>query len=416
MRPNFIILIYSIGLAFAPSLTPKSEPLLWVVYYSLLVILSLFIPVPKNYIWAWALFFRVLTLGREPNFSEDWMRFAWDGKLILLGYSPFTLTPADAWNVLSEQLISKDWEYLFRNMNSPNYYSVYPFFLQAFFALGGMFGVKAYLVFQFLTLVFAVAVAYSLQLRSTKVAWFFASQPLAVLESVSQAHPEIIFAWALLFLLAPTSNSKSFWGSVLAMQAKLSFIFVPLGAILWRANHFSKIILGTALSAFLFFGLNFFSLNKHWQGGFGLFFHSFQFHGLVSGLTAPIFNALGYGWGNGFFSIFCYLIALVHIKKKNMQGSYLFWVIGLLVVFSPTIHPWYLLPVFVLWPKELSLFPLFVYAWTSGLSYWIYSGEINRFLYALGESLILVFAISYTPSFWKATYFGTGEDTHSQRF
>ena len=72
----------------------------------------------------------------EPQWSEDGARFLWDGELIRQGQNPYGLTPTQVLEQQGEESgLSAE---LFQELNSPNYYSVYPPLNQAFFWLGAL--------------------------------------------------------------------------------------------------------------------------------------------------------------------------------------------------------------------------------------------------------------------------------------
>ena len=75
---------------------------------------------------------RVCLIFCFPNLSDDIYRFYWDGKLILAGYNPYGILPTEALNYNIGGL-SKD---IFDQLNSPNYYTIYPPINQVYSAFG----------------------------------------------------------------------------------------------------------------------------------------------------------------------------------------------------------------------------------------------------------------------------------------
>ncbi len=70
-------------------------------------------------------FFRVSIFFFAPQWSEDGIRFLWDGELLRQGQNPYQMTPVQ----VQEQLGAAEAVYLtqlFGEFNSPHYYSVYP--------------------------------------------------------------------------------------------------------------------------------------------------------------------------------------------------------------------------------------------------------------------------------------------------
>ncbi len=77
-----------------------------------------------------------------PRLSEDIYRFIWDGRLVFLGINPFNFKPS----YFIEQQLYTDvlTPTLFSQLNSPNYYSVYPSVLTYIISLVR----NAYLIFK----------------------------------------------------------------------------------------------------------------------------------------------------------------------------------------------------------------------------------------------------------------------------
>ena len=78
---------------------------------------------------------RAVLLPAMPNLSDDLYRFVWDGRLLAQGYDPFAYRPSEimqgAGNVAADGIDQA----LFEQLNSPEYYTIYPPVNQAVFAL-----------------------------------------------------------------------------------------------------------------------------------------------------------------------------------------------------------------------------------------------------------------------------------------
>ena len=78
-------------------------------------------------------FFGRLFLFSIPNLSDDFYRFIWDGRLLASGNHPFAQLPVyyiD--NNISIQGIDEE---LFKSLNSPEYFTIYPALSQYVFWL-----------------------------------------------------------------------------------------------------------------------------------------------------------------------------------------------------------------------------------------------------------------------------------------
>ncbi|MDQ2794026.1 MAG: hypothetical protein M3Y12_08465, partial [Bacteroidota bacterium] len=89
-----------------------------------------------------ALVFRLLWLPAQPALSDDVYRFRWDGLLVAHGVNPFRFRPdeliADGARTALPDPAARartlpELQQLYRRLNSPHYYSVYPPVCQAIF-------------------------------------------------------------------------------------------------------------------------------------------------------------------------------------------------------------------------------------------------------------------------------------------
>jgi hypothetical protein len=195
------------------------------------------------------LLLRVSVFFFVPQWSEDAVRFLWDGELLRLGHNPYLLTPADL-QVQGEGPAGTYGKQLFETMNSPDYYSVYPPLNQAFFWLGAQVAqgnvLQGILCLRLLLLLGEVGVFYLLiyllanfQLPQKQVLlyWF---NPLVVLEVVGNLHFE---GMVLLFLLASVAAlvrhrfgfSGAFWGLAVGMKL-LPFLLAP-AFFFWKGKN-----------------------------------------------------------------------------------------------------------------------------------------------------------------------------------
>ena len=88
-------------------------------------------------------FARLVFFVAEPNLSQDFYRFLWDGRLLAQGLSPYLLTP-DQWVAQGNIPINQSTQ-LLEGMGSLSraHYSNYPPVNQFFFWLSGLFSCKS---------------------------------------------------------------------------------------------------------------------------------------------------------------------------------------------------------------------------------------------------------------------------------
>lgn len=89
---------------------------------------------PDRFFLLSAVVFRVILLLAPPNLSDDYARFAWDGRLLAHGFNPYLYLPRSLLGTNIAQLAGLT-DDLFSRLNSPDYFTVYPPLNQAFFGL-----------------------------------------------------------------------------------------------------------------------------------------------------------------------------------------------------------------------------------------------------------------------------------------
>ena len=134
----FIVLLSSIGvLAYKPSQSDFS----WIISsYSVAFIAYYFLLKFKwtvTELLVLATVIRIILIPAFPNLSDDLYRFIWDGNLIVEGVNPYIHLPTE----ITEKYdwASQDGE-LFAEMNSPEYYTIYPPLNQFVFGLSSLLG------------------------------------------------------------------------------------------------------------------------------------------------------------------------------------------------------------------------------------------------------------------------------------
>ena len=322
-----------------------------------------------NFWWllAFGIFFRVSIFFFAPQWSEDGIRFLWDGELLRQGQNPYQMTPAQ----VQEQLGAGAAVYLtqlFEELNSPHYYSVYPplnqllFWGAAQFAQGHL--EKGYLALRLLLLLGEVGV-FSLLCwllsrfgLPQKQIIFYWLNPLVILEVVGNLHFEGLVLFFLVASLAAMSRQKlgfsgMFWGLAIGMKL-LPLLFAP-AFLFWKQTRkslgFWGMAVGIGLLCFLPLALggawqNFFQSLQLYQG-------KFEFNASVYYLLREVGN-----WLVGYNTIGILtklgtaitVAGVIWMSWKRSQATFE-GIIGLWVqlyllyfILQPVVHPWYLLP------------------------------------------------------------------------
>ena len=302
----------------------------------------------------------------EPNWSEDGVRFLWDGELLRQGQNPYLLTPTQVQEQQGEGSGLSD--QLFGALNSPNYFSVYPPLNQVLFWLGALGAQgnleQGYLALRCILLLGEVGVFYLLwgllarfELPKKQILWYWFN-PFVILEVVGNLHFEGL---VLLFLLASLGSltrqkpglSGIFWGLAVGMKL-LPFLLAP-AFFFWKGVRTSLQFWGMAALVLLlaFLPLVYWNSWQNFLQSLQLYQGKFEFNASIYYL----FRAVGYELA-GFNTIWyltkvgmvCTLLGVLWLTWKRSNAS-LFeipsvWVQLYLLYFllQPVVHPWYLLP------------------------------------------------------------------------
>lgn len=320
-----------------------------------------------NQILFMGLVLRACVFFFEPNWSEDGVRFLWDGTLVKEGKNPYLLTPEE-WSKLPRDNENPFWEQSFKKLNSSTYYSVYPPLKQVLFWLGALFAQndlhQGYLVLRGLLLGLEAGVFYLLWTllvrfqRSEKLIFFYWFNPLVIVEIIGNLHFE---GGVLFFLLLACwgfdrekkALSGLAWG--LAVGIKLLPLLLAPSLLFWKETKKNPAFWGSAFLTLMlsFSPLIFYESWKNFFQSLQLFQGKFEFNASLYYLARTI----GFWWQGyntievltkiGFGITFLGAIWISWKRSSSsIQGFLEGWVLLYLGYFlvQPVVHPWYLLP------------------------------------------------------------------------
>ena len=317
--------------------------------------------------WRWfvglGILLRLLLVFAPPLLSDDVYRFIWDGRLLLAGHNPFDqlpgyyLEPGNAVPGLTRAL--------YDSLNSPGYFTIYPPAAQAVFAFavwlfpqsisGSTLVMKGVLFLaECGTLLLLPRLLRRWELPPSRVL-VYALNPLIILEITGNLHFEglLIFFLVLSFRLLArgwlVGAALAFAGSVVAKL--LPVLFLPL---LWRR-------LGTR-QAWLFYGLvgiavllafapllsGFFLTN--FSNSLDLYFRKFEFNaGVYTAIRWIGYRVKGYNiiGSLGPALALCTLVGIAALSLLERRPTLrdwpraCLWAICLYLLFTTTVHPWY---------------------------------------------------------------------------
>ncbi len=188
-----------------------------------------------------AILLRFILIFTIPNFSDDLYRFIWDGRLLTQGINPFDHLPT--YYIENNVAIPGLTTELYQQLNSPNYFTIYPPVNQAIFAAaawlfpnsiwGSSLVMKSFLfIFEFGSIFLIIQLLPYFKLP-TKNVLLYALNPLIIIEITGNIHFEgaMIFFLLLAVWLIVTQN-KWIWSAIafaLSVASKLlPLMFLPL--------------------------------------------------------------------------------------------------------------------------------------------------------------------------------------------
>lgn len=298
---------------------------------------------------------RVFGLFFFPLLSDDIYRFIWDGRLWHLGLNAYAYLPTGI-----EQDFADKAE-LLREMNSPEYFTVYPPVSQLLFYLSSwsVLGIKGaaiilksfFLMADLVTLFFGLKLLRILKLSPSCILIYWLN-PLIVIEGVGNLHLEMVMIAFLAMALVWFAQKKYFIALILLALSVgvklLSLLIFPFLWLLMPRELRVKAILVFGLASVVIFspillGLNF----AEFLSSIDLYFRKFEFNASIYYLLRSVgqwisgYNLIAYV-GPGLALVF--LGSYYKIWRKSWQNPILslFTVLLVYYLLATTVHPWYL--------------------------------------------------------------------------
>lgn len=329
--------------------------------------------------WRWglgaALLFRLLWLPALPALSDDVYRFRWDGLLVAQGVNPFQFRPdeiiADGARTAITSEVARNQtlpqlQQLYRQLNSPHYYSVYPPVCQF------VFGVAARL-FPASDVGFAVCLRVVILTAEVGIAWLlllllpalgrppeqalrYLLHPLVVVELTGNLHFEGLLVFFILLALWLLSRQK--WtASAIALGLGVATKLLPLLALpllvrrLGGRRFAAYLAVLTGALLLLFSPFLSVALFVNVSRSLNLYYRSFEFNASVYYLLRPV----GY-WLTTYnqiaiigpsLALLSGLIGLSLAWRERRQSvaalpQTLLLMLTAYYALATTIHPWYL--------------------------------------------------------------------------
>ena len=335
--------------------------------------------------WIWAVIgitARVLFLPSIPNLSQDFYRFIWDGRLLVLGINPYIFTPEQLANGLlkateltSLEAISNA-KVLIQGMGSLNasHYSNYPPINQLCFALAALFAKTSILgsvvVLRIIIIGADLGILYfgkklleRLNLPAKNIFWYFLN-PFIIIELTGNLHFEGVMLFFVIWSLYLLDKKRWVLAAILlgvSVSVKLlPLLFLPLfykylapeGLFkkgFWKMKKFYWVTLATIVFTFAPFASKTFISN--FSATIGLWFQNFEFNASVYYIIRWIgFQTVGWniiatvGLILPMVVFICIVLLAVFRKYNTTQKLITGMLLAVSIYFllATTVHPWYI--------------------------------------------------------------------------
>ncbi|MEH6620852.1 mannosyltransferase [Maribacter arcticus] len=342
--------------------------------------------------------FRFIFLFTEPNLSQDFYRFIWDGHLVANAINPYLYTPNELIKNIATIIPNANQLYEGMGSLSAKHYSNYPPLNQLIFGLAALIGGKsmfASLVVMRFTIILAdLGIFYfgrkllkNLNKSPQLIFWYFLN-PLVIIELTGNLHFEGVMLFFFISSMFLLSIEKWKWAAVIlacSISIKLvPLLFLPLffTYLGWKKSIMFYLIIGST-SVLLFIPFYSPDFIGNYTKTLSLWFSNFEFNASIYNIvkrTAVQFNAEPwefikiYGKITPILTITMVVLFTFLPKRKNLNKvlASMMWVLAIYYFMSTTMHPWYCIFLVL-----LAIFTSYRYAiiWSAAivLSYFAYS-------------------------------------------
>lgn len=305
--------------------------------------------------------FRLVLLFTFPSLSDDIYRFVWDGRLLQTGVSPFAELPSAIMS--SGDLPGGLTQELYVQLNSPDYFTIYPPFAQLIFwlsvvispssTLGSAIVMRVFIILAEIgTIYFLLKFCDNFNLDRKQVLWY-ALNPLVIIELTGNLHYEafmIFFLMAGIYFLLKNKTllSAFFWALAIASKL-LPLILLPVFLRRIKLERLLKFYLLTGLFSILsFLPLLSIELIEGMTSSISLYFQSFEFNASIYYVIRAIgyqqkgYNIIGQAGPILAAITFLTIVGYSWLTYRNKLSVVCLFVMLFYFLMATTVHPWYI--------------------------------------------------------------------------
>jgi len=304
-----------------------------------------------------AIIFRLVLLASTPTLSVDIFRYLWDGKVQAAGINPYRFAPQS-----SELTFLRD-NLIYPKIYRPDLRTIYPPLSEAFFVLTRLVSRNSVLIFKsFIAVIDAVSIILiMLFLKSKKIdparVIVYAWSPLVVFEFAHSGHIDaLIIPFVILAIWSKIKNKDALSGVFLGLATlvKLYPAFLIFGLLERKNLRLPFWFTLTILAGYIPYA----GVGAKILGSLGAYLGGWGFNFLKYLLSSGLSHFLDNSSANSSIIMLSVLliaggaVAFRNLKEQNPNLvpksspdekiiTTTVLLIGLFLLFSPTIYPWY---------------------------------------------------------------------------
>ena len=374
IQVGFVISICLIGYVYWASIEgihiTLADALLVGLFNSLLVFLFWFYllkskaSISPTQLIIGAVIFRLVAVFGNPILEDDYFRYLLDACVFAQYGSPYGISPDSLF--VSNQL-TPACQILLNHVNNPTYATIYAPVLQYIFLLAYSISPANITVLQLICSVFDIGIIILLlKMAKANYVLLYAWNPLVIKEAVFTAHPDVVtifFVLCAMHLLRRKFFMVCAMSMALALASKvfvivlIPFMLIKIQLRYWILCALSLLLLYlpfllTSQTDFKVLG----QFVQQWSFNASLFFllDAIFYQPLSRYISLVLYGAI---WLY-FFSKFINRGRLNELFRPDL-------IIGILLLISPVVNPWYLLwllPFACIYPSH--------WAWVASVSFW----------------------------------------------
>ena len=292
-----------------------------------------------------ALLARLVLIPSEPTLSEDLYRYLWDGRLVAQGVNPYLHAPDDpSLAPFHDQFLDR--------INHRHVPTIYPPAAELFFGAVARIGPSPpAFKLAMLPLEAGLWIALLFLLRRRGLAdeqlLLFAWNPLVVIESYGSGHLDLMAATFLVLALA-MSEAKRAASAGVAFALAILTKYTPLLLVPYLVRKRAWTLLGVAAAVTALFFLPFGEAGAALWKGLATYVAHWEFNGSLY----PLLRAAGATVKSSRLILAAALAVAalwVSLRARSSTGAALGLYTAYLIA-SPTVYPWYLVPLAALLP------------------------------------------------------------------